>query len=269
MVSVGEANLTDFRETLKKTFIERKTKNSVYSLRAFARDLKISPAFLSQVLNGRRSLGPEKSIELCKRLNLTKNQTNAFIAQVRLSRLADPERRADLLKEISRLSQKPSSFANLELDKFLIISDWYHFSILELTTVQDFIGTPEWIAERLGISKYAAELALSRLLRLKLLEKTASGKLKKAKDFQLGSTPSSAIRKYHGQMIEKAKASIEGQSFEQRDISGITFSIDPSQLPEAKARIKRFREEMNEFFEQGKKQKVYQMCIQLFQLDTK
>lgn len=190
-----------------------------------------------------------------------------FISQVRLDRIKDPELRVELLKEIKQASRNQAAFSSLELDKFLAISDWYHFALLDLTEIKGFTADFAWIANRLGISKYEAEIAVDRLIRLGLLEKTSANNLKKTKNCRIESIPSSAIRKFHCQMIKKALKSIEEQKFEQRDISGTTFSVDPSKLDEAKKRIREFREEMNEFFSTGKKQNIYQLNIQLFQLD--
>jgi hypothetical protein len=45
----------DYRAFLKSELEERMEKNSSYSLRAFARDLTVSPQMLSLVLNGKKT----------------------------------------------------------------------------------------------------------------------------------------------------------------------------------------------------------------------
>ena len=42
---------TDYIEIVKNEFERRKSKNKSYSLRAYARDLGISPSYLSKLLN--------------------------------------------------------------------------------------------------------------------------------------------------------------------------------------------------------------------------
>ena len=48
----------------------RKVKNSKYSLRAFARDIKISAAFLSMYFAGRRRLSVERAGKVAFKLHL-------------------------------------------------------------------------------------------------------------------------------------------------------------------------------------------------------
>ena len=57
-------NLTgrDYREILKNELIERKRNNPSYSLRSFARSLKISPTTLSCVLKGKRGLEATRTV---------------------------------------------------------------------------------------------------------------------------------------------------------------------------------------------------------------
>lgn len=52
---------------LENELIQRKTDNSRYSLRAFARDLEISPGFLSHLIKGEKSLSPDKASGLSKK----------------------------------------------------------------------------------------------------------------------------------------------------------------------------------------------------------
>src|SRR5688572_17118598 len=74
--------------------------------------------------------------------------------------------------------QKGVSYKILQTDAFRVISDWYHYTILELTFVEGFRNDPTWIANKLGITQFEAKEAIARLKRLELLEEI-SGKLVK------------------------------------------------------------------------------------------
>jgi hypothetical protein len=44
------------------------------------------------------------------------------------------------------------TFRSLAIEEFQFISDWYHYAILEVTTLKGFQNEAEWIASHLGIS---------------------------------------------------------------------------------------------------------------------
>jgi plasmid maintenance system antidote protein VapI len=53
---------------------ERRAKNPRYSLRAFSRDIAISPAVISRLLSGKRPLTPEVACRIGLNLELTDEQ---------------------------------------------------------------------------------------------------------------------------------------------------------------------------------------------------
>ena len=63
-----------------------------------------------------------------------------------------------------------------------------------------------------------------------------------------------------------AITAVDDQPLEERNITGITMSIDPKKLPEAKSRVNNFMEELMEFLEDGDRSEVYQLSTQLFKL---
>ena len=58
----------DFRRELAKEFARRQAGNACYSLRAFARDLSIDHASLSQILRNRRALSARMTATLGRRI---------------------------------------------------------------------------------------------------------------------------------------------------------------------------------------------------------
>lgn len=65
-----EPVIVDFRTLLEEEFERRRTSNRRYSLRAFARALRIDHSTLSQILRGRRSLTPSSMRHLAARLRI-------------------------------------------------------------------------------------------------------------------------------------------------------------------------------------------------------
>ena len=59
----------------------RQRRNARYSLRAFARDLRVSPSFLSEVLAGKYQLSHAKAEDVAERLRFDEPMKSAFIAK--------------------------------------------------------------------------------------------------------------------------------------------------------------------------------------------
>jgi hypothetical protein len=78
----------DYRAELTSELDRRKAKNPRYSLRAFARDLGMTPAALSNVLSGRRNLSVDASIEIAEKLGYSPENVRKFAKAVRLARKA-------------------------------------------------------------------------------------------------------------------------------------------------------------------------------------
>jgi uncharacterized protein (TIGR02147 family) len=137
-----------YLEIIKDEYASRVDVNSHYSMRAFARDLEISPSRLSEVLNERGGLSSEMAYKIAVKLGLEKEEINYFQALVerRHGRSEKIKKRA-----ISYLQRKSvdEDFRNLSLDAFKVISDWYHFAILSAMELDNYKGS--WL--RLGSIK--------------------------------------------------------------------------------------------------------------------
>src|SRR5437870_2408839 len=108
----------DFRHLLQQELLKRCKNNPMYSLRAFARALRIEPSALSSILRNKRPITEKMKRRLGIELGLT---------PVQLKKFQIPARKAKDLQK-SKLD-----FQKITLDTFAIISDWYHYAILELT----------------------------------------------------------------------------------------------------------------------------------------
>lgn len=254
---------------LQEEFERRTKRNPRFSLRAFARLLEFPPSGLSDLFNGKRGLSPASAERIVKALGFTKVESEYFVSLV-VSREArsDVKRRAAQvkLKQILKLKRP----ARLQADDLSIIAKWYHLAILELTYLEDFKADPAWIAKRLGLSVFEAKQAVERLVRKKLLI-SVDDKLCDAHE-RLSTpdgVPSQVIRDFHRQILTKAAAALDEQRVEARNFSNNIFSINAEDLPRAKELINQFRTEFAKEMGKGsKKNKVYNLSIQCFELTT-
>ncbi len=250
LASASKNSFKNYRVWLMDQFSQKKVRNPSYSLRAFARDLGISPTCLSEVLAKKRDLSKKNVLRVSDRLALTPRQTNSLLAQAGLK--ADKQ----LEKE---------EFFQLSEDTFAVISDWYYFAIIDLCKMKIQSAGATDIAKRLGISKLEAKNAIARLKRLELIEEK-NGSLT-ATSTTLSTTrdiPSSAIRKYHKQNLNLAEKSIDVDPVGLREFSSITIPADLSRLKEAKDMIMDFKRKLARFLETNNSAEVYTWAIQLF-----
>lgn len=244
------------RDLLKTELVRRCEKNPSYSLRSFAKSLELSPAFVSKLLKGDRAF-TEKTIHLLsEKLALAPDQVQRF--------------KKNLKSKKWEAAAKDIGYRQIGLDQFQLISDWYHFAILELVTVRNFKSDPAWIAEQLGISSYQASDALDRLLRLNYLKKGPRGKVILVEENSTIVGPEIAVpatRKQQMQILEKSLEALSQIPIEQRSQSSSTMAIPSDRLDEAKEIITEFRRKMASVMQRpGERDSVYQLSISFFPL---
>ncbi len=266
---MGIAQQRNYRAILRQELERRSKRNPRYSLRSFARDLKLSPARLSDVLRNRYGLSRSAALEIAERLGFGAPESDYFCD------LVDSEHaRGAKLREAAqrRLAEARGRYNQLSEDHYESIADIHHFALLELVSVEGFRSDPAWIARALGITVPAAEAAVARLLRLGLLKRTDSHTLTPAEAFTATTDglPSEAVRKSHHQVLEKAAHALDFHSLEERDLSCIIFAADSSRLREAKEAIRAFRRDFDSRFGTGeRKNRVMCLAVQLFSLQEK
>lgn len=226
--------------------------NPRYSLRAFARYLDVSPSLLSMVLAHKRAATPRLIEKTCKRLTLTADQRDALF-------VATP-----------RKHRTDGTYQQFQSDQFLLISEWYHYAILELIPLAGSKPDPRWIARKLQISFGEAKASLERLQRLGLLSLDGKGgwKIVFRSNTNIDDPRiAQARRQLQKQILEKALAALENVPIEKRDQSSMTLAMDSRKLPEARRRILKFRRSLTRFLESGgTPDQVFNLSISLYPL---
>jgi len=262
----------NYRALLEENFILRQKKNPGYSLRAFARDLEMPASKLSEVLRGLCGLSSRSAAKIAKKLGLTDDQTHWFIRSVEATHGRSEMIRQRAEAELASLSGQ-DGFAEISLERFRAISDWYCFALMELTETEGFQSKERWIASRLGISVEEVRAAIRNLMEFGLLRANEKGSLVQTKE-ELATPsgiPSAAIRTYHGQILGKAQEALERCPVDERDYSSMTMSFSERQMVEARKMLKDFRREFNRVIQahRGPKERVYSLAIQFFPLDIR
>jgi uncharacterized protein (TIGR02147 family) len=232
---------------IRHEYENRKLRNPSYSLRAFAKFLGVGIASLSDLLKGKRGLSPKNKVKVAEKLNFSPEQ-----------------KRVAFLKKIE--NPKPI----LEEEVFKLIADWYHYGVLALCEIESHKTAPSWVAKKLGITTIEAKEAISRLIKLNLIErKNNKFVLIKESSTTTNNIPSIAIRKRHTQILEKAKEAIINKDINERFFFETTLAIDPKNIELAQELVTKYMRKVCKKLENGNQSEVYTLTTGLFPLNTK
>lgn len=251
---VGER--THYIHLLKERLSQRQRTNPNYSLRAFARDISVHPATLSQVLKGHRPLPLKNAKKVAVRLGLSPKDHTLFLESFFQSKTKLDEIAIDVSDERVMLDES----------YFNVIAEWEHYAVLMLFDVAGFEPTAAEIAERLEITPNRAEVVLSNLFTAGLLKTAENLKIERTHS-RLRTTEdvsSIALKRSHRETLEMGIKKLDETEIELRDFSAMTIAVDRSRLDEAKAIIREFRQKMASLLRDGEKTDVYQLAIQFY-----
>jgi uncharacterized protein (TIGR02147 family) len=240
------------KNLLMERLTERQTRNSSYSLRAFARDLGIGATTLSDVLADKRSLS---------KTNLQKVMEKLLVSPLEQDKLW-----VDYKENVNR-APAPDDRRSLDEDTFRLIAEWHYLAILNLARIKDCQADPQWIANRLGMKKDEIETALERLYRLELVKKTRNRLVRTAKPLTtVKDVPSAAIRKHHARNLRLAEESMYRDPVGTREISAVTMAVNVEKLPLVKELLLKTRKKVAALLEDDNASEVYTLAFQLFPL---
>lgn len=237
---------------LLKKFEEGKQKNARWSQRAFAGKLGLSSGALSEILKGKRVLSSQLKKKISAKLQLSPLEESDFFSE----ELPD------------HLKTQRLEYYKISNDQFHLISDWWHFAILNLVNTKDFKPSVSWIAERLQLSPKIIEDAWQRLFRLQLLKKEGKKILRTYKRIETSDDlVNLSIQKAHIHDLPLIEKSILEVPTELRDHTSITMVIKKKSIAKAKELIRLFQDRFSEEVEvtdseQG--EEVYKLSVAFF-----
>ena len=235
-----------FRQVLQEELAKRCARNPRYSLRAFARHLRLDHSTLSQLLRGRRKFTARTIASLGARLSLA---PSVITQLVELERTPPESWAARELKQLSR-------------DAALSLAEWHHHAILELTRLASFRPDVRWIARVLDVPVDDVNVAITRLVRLGLLDMQAPTRwVDKAgnAEARIDDLSLRAISALAG----RARALVRSTSGRPAHYSATMLAVPSLTSRRIAERVDRFRREIGELLENadGERDQVY--CLEL------
>lgn len=272
---MGMDTETTYRDILKNKLEERCKANPHYSMRAFARDMNVTPDMISRVFNGKKGLSEKTAEKIATSLGFTHDEKDFFTNLVIESDARSKEKRNLATAKLAKYRSQSTTMTKtrtMQLDVFSVISDWYHFAIMELMLLDSFKSSSRWISRKLGINEKQTELAIERLIRLGLVDKDEKGNLSADDEFidVLSGPPSDAIKNFHKQVMEKNLQALYTQTVDEREFSSMILAFDKSNLKKAQELIRNFSENFEKNLPEPKnKNSVYNLAIQFCRIDNK
>lgn len=263
---------SDHRVFLKDFFEFKKAESPAFSFRRFAQLAGFaSPNFLKLAYDGKRNLTLESVQKISNAFKLSRAEAEFLTNLVFFCQAKSSEEKNKYYERMNR-SKTYRDIKSLEKDQFDYYTHWYHIVIRELVETDDFREDYEWIAKRIEpkISAKQVEDAVALLLKLRLLSRDSTGRLKQS-EANISTGPevrSLAVMNFHKRMLALANESLEKVASSDRDVSGATFAISESQMQELKKRVYHFRKSILTWLSSSPETKdhIYQLAIQIFPL---
>ncbi len=150
-----------FRLRLAAEWEARRKLNRRFSVRAFAAFLGADHSTLSQVLRGKRRAPARQIRQWARKLGWTSEEAAVHIAAEHLPGPLTIAREAQV-----------RNWTSEALD---VVLDRIHWQVLRLCHSPDFLADVRWIAEQVDATVDRVNIAVSRLVRLELLDMSSSG----------------------------------------------------------------------------------------------
>jgi transcriptional regulator with XRE-family HTH domain len=134
-------------QVLREEFSRRSGRNQNYSLRAFARSLKVSQGALSEILSGKRIPSPKLLKRIWEQIGAEPDLYKSLVESAgQIQKRRGLRRLNPIYKTQERKTRAP--IQDLSIDLYRIISDWYHSAILELPLLRILIAIQSGLQPR-------------------------------------------------------------------------------------------------------------------------
>ncbi len=145
-------------EKLNSELAKRKKTNSSYSLRAFARDVGINHSLLSRIMASKLEVSSKMVERISENLTFTEEE------------LSEIKKEMTFKKRFSSLSDLTlSEIKALSVEDFKSIQQCYHYAINEITKIDDFFPSCDWLSNRLNLSSSEAQYLFNKLIDLRMI----------------------------------------------------------------------------------------------------
>jgi uncharacterized protein (TIGR02147 family) len=263
----------DYRKYLADYYQEKKETTRHFSYRYFAQRANIkSPAFLKDVILGKRNLTSDVTEKCIIALNLNKKEGRFFRHLVLFNQAKSASEKQDAYSVILSMMNSVNEY-QLTKKQYIYFEKWYYSVIRELVCIYDFKDNFDLLARSVkpSITTAEARKAVAVLCDLSLLIRQEDSTYKQQDLAITSDDPMVALarRSFNSEMLMLAKNANETISVTERNISGITMGISKACYDVILAEMAAFKERIKAIVNQDAAcTHVYQLNMQLFPLSA-
>ncbi|MCB9765756.1 MAG: TIGR02147 family protein [Alphaproteobacteria bacterium] len=260
-----------YRDFLGDWYDARKAADARFSHRFFARRAGVrSPSLLNEVIAGRRNLTPITVEGFIQALGLDDEAAAFFRDLVLMDQATTEEERDDAWTRVAA-SRRFRNARPIDASVARYLTTWYTPAIREMALRSDFQADPAWIAPRMlpPITPEQAREALDTLLELGLLVEedghTRPAEVSLATPHEVAKI---IARRYHLQMLDRARDALDNARAEERHFLGVTVAIPVALVDTLKGELDRFQERLLHLCDEqaAGAERVYQLNLNLVPL---
>lgn len=236
-------------DVLKSIFQRKVEKNHKYSLRAFARDLNLSPGRLSVILSGKEEPGYR------------------FIKKIQSSSVWDAKEK-DMFGEALQVSLGfgvNSIGPKMSLDEYesADLNSVEVHTILTLLRTEGCNDNHEWMAKRLSIDVSEVDFAIAALLHHKIIEHKDKRYVQKIEGLicdEKGSNPKQIGKKYQT-FLEQTVPRLMNQEKEHSLFGTLMVALDKEDIPRVKKLLQTTFKKIEAMADKSKRTEVYNLTV--------
>ncbi|WP_413289721.1 TIGR02147 family protein [Bdellovibrio sp. HCB337] len=239
------------REFLFKIYTDKKSRNTNYSIRAFARDLSIPSGRLTEIFNGKRNLTEKLGLRISEKLSLNDTESTSFL---------------DTIRHEKKTKKKPQQGKQIPLEEFEKVFSPNALAILSLMETRGFRSDITYMAQRLSLSEQEISTLVNSLAQMGYISIDSRGRMKPthSSTYTTDGIPAQSIRNHHKKVLNRVIENIDNVALTDRDVTSMTIAVDKAKLEAAKKKIAKFRRSLTKYLETGRKTEVYTLNVQLF-----
>jgi uncharacterized protein (TIGR02147 family) len=272
-------DFTDYREYLRAFYEAKRAANPLYTMSTFTRRAGFgenSRGYLKLVIEGKRNLTPATLRRFIDALGVKGRDALYFENLVYFNQAQTAKDKEYYFERLSASAEGHESkqFEVLR-SQYQFYTNWYYVAVRELVAHDEFVEDPAWIASHLRgkVNRAEAQAALRDLAILGLVRRNATTqKLEQCEPLvkYTGGVFNETIRKFHVQMMDRAREALVEDDFSESSASCITMCCDRDSLPALIKSIAEFRDQAILKFgaRPNKSDAVIQLNFQLFQLTS-
>lgn len=265
----------DYRDFLDELYQQAKAITKPYSYEAFASDLGFSATnSLRLVIVRERQLSVQSAQTIVKALDLRRENRKYFMAMVNHVNARSAKQKALYFQKMLE-SKQQSIMSHQEKDQLEFLSEWYHWTILEILRLDNAKSDPEWISNqmnpRVSPDKVRRSLALLESLNLIVADPESGNFHTNTKSPMLALADAAAghlaMTRHHQAMLDLALKALVELPAKQREFNALTVNISFESFEKLRHLIRTFCEEALTV-ESGEQKRdcVAQLNINLFSL---